>query len=205
MLKRIKHTCDVALEPLLGTILQGRTHTFGSDAGNEFLNGNVDELLRNLKINRVAACADDQSQNGLAERTIGVLFEMVRTLMSDAELPLQFWGECLLTCNYLRNRLPTAGNKFGASPFELRYGRRPNLKNLRPFGARCTVLKHKNKRGGSKAQTRGLKGILVGYAEPFGRKGYRVYIPSLRRVVMSPNLRVSTDKVAWCAALPKME
>ena len=116
LLKKISHTCDVALEPLLGTILQGDTNTFGSDAGTEFINGKVDKLLKDLRINRVTACADDQSQNGLAERTIGVLFEMVRTLMADSELPLQFWGECLIMCNYLRNRLPTAGNEFGESP-----------------------------------------------------------------------------------------
>jgi hypothetical protein len=176
------------MKKLLSTELHGETKIFGSDAGTEFLNKQMDDLLERLQIRRQTACPDDQSQNGLAERAIGVLFEMVRTLIHDAKLPLSFWGEVLVAANYLRNRLPTCANPNNASPYELRYGKLPNLRFLRPIGDHCTVLKHSRNINGAKAKTRGLKGIMVGYGEPFGLKGYRVYIPALKKVVTAPNV-----------------
>jgi hypothetical protein len=112
---------------------------------------------------------------------------MVRT-MTDSKLPLSFWGECLVMANYLRNLLPTSANKYGASPFEMRYGKLPNLRGLRPFGSHCTVYKHTRDIDGQKPRTRGMKGTLVGYGHPYGKKGYRVYIPSLNKIVTSPNV-----------------
>ena len=190
LLRTLKHTTGRALKPLLKTDLKGLTRIFGSDLGSEFMNTELAELLgpNQLGIKHQTACADDQSQNGLAERTIGVLFAMVRTLVADAKLPLAFWGEMLITANYLRNRLPTSANPNNASPYEMRYGKQPDLRNLRPIGVRCTVLKHSKQINGSKAKSRGLKGILVGYGEPFGLKGWRVYIPDKRKIVTAPNV-----------------
>ena len=51
------------------------------------------------------------------------------------------------------------------------------------------MLKHQNQIKGNKAKSRGLKGVLVGYGEPYGLKGYRVYVPELRKIVTSPNAR----------------
>jgi hypothetical protein len=195
LLRTLKHTTSLALKPLLKTELKGKTRIFGSDQGSEFINNELDALLGSdqLGIMRQAACADDQSQNGLAERTIGVLFAMVRTIIADAKLPLSFWGELLIAANYLRNRLPTSANANNASPFEMRYGKPPDLRNLRPLGVRCTVLKHSNKIDGAKAKARGLKGILVGYGEPFGLKGWRVYLPEKHAVVTAPNVLFLDD------------
>jgi transposase InsO family protein len=92
LLRRIRHTKEVALEPLLRTELKGLTKTLRSDMGTEFKNKRVDKLLKQLGIRRETACADNHHQNGLAERTIGVLFEMVRTMLADSRLPLSFWA-----------------------------------------------------------------------------------------------------------------
>jgi hypothetical protein len=188
LLKKIKHTKRVALDPLLRSKLKGLTRTLRTDLGKEFDNGEVKRLCIQLGIKQEAACADDQHQNGLSERTIGVLFEIVRTMMADSRLPLSFWGEALICANYIRNLLPTAGNKFGMSPYEARYGKLPNLKGLRPFGSRCTVLKHSRTFDAQNSRQRGLKGIMVGYGQPYGKKGYRFFIPSLKKVVTAPNV-----------------
>jgi hypothetical protein len=195
LLRTLKHTTERAMKPLLKTDLKGLTKILGSDQGSEFMNAELQALLGpdHLGIKHQSACADDQSQNGLAERTIGVLFAMVRTLIADSKLPLNFWGELLITANYLRNRLPTSANPGSASPYEIRYGKKPNLRNLRPIGVRCTVLKHSRKINGMKAKSRGLKGILVGYGEPFGLKGWRVYIPDVNKIVTAPNVLFLED------------
>ena len=79
LLKRIKHTAKLATIPLLKR-LHPHVKVFGSDKRGEFLNSETDKVLSELGIKREEACSDNQQQNGLAERTIGLLFETVRHL-----------------------------------------------------------------------------------------------------------------------------
>jgi hypothetical protein len=56
------------------------------------------------------------------------------------------------------------------TPFKLRFGRKPSVSHLRPFGCKCFVLKHGNL---DKFESHSFDGILLGYT-PHGRS-YRVY------------------------------
>jgi hypothetical protein len=66
------------------------------------------------------------------------------------------------------------------SPFELRFGRKPSVSHLRPFGCKCFVLKCDNL---DKFQSRSFDGILLGYT-PQGRS-YRVYNLETNIIVVS--------------------
>ena len=100
----------------------------------------------------------------------------------------------MLCASYLRNRLPIATNDFGASPYELRYKKLPDLRILRPFGVKCVVLKHQNTRRGNKVKGRGYNGIMVGYGTTVtGQKGYRVFLPDRNKVVTAPNVLFNSD------------
>ncbi len=126
LLRNMKNTGELAIKPIVTRLhTEGKIKTFGSDMGTEFQNEYVTTLLQNLGIRRETACADNQQQNGLAERTIGILFETTRTLLADSKLPLSFWGEAIKFATYLRNRLPIESNQYGSSPYELRYGKQP--------------------------------------------------------------------------------
>lgn len=202
LLKRIKHTAEFALIPLLKR-LSPDAKILRTDQGTEFQNNEIKDALFKLGITKETACSDNQYQNGLAERKIGTLFQMTRTILADSKLPINFWGEAIHFSAFLINRLPNKANDCGASAYELRYNKLPNLNRLKPFGTPCTVLKHRNSRGKSKARTRGIKGLLVGYGDDVnGEKGWRIYIPTANKIVTSPNVIFGPEPTASTSLRP---
>ena len=168
------------------------TKIFRSDLGTEFDNSKTRQLLEQMGIKLQFSCADEHYQNGLAECSIRILQNMSRTLLADSKLPMTFWGEAMICSTFLKNRLPTKGLN-GKSPYEVRHKRKFDMSRLRPFGSHCTVHKHTREITGQKCAPRSYKGIMCGYGDPFGIKSYRVYVPKLKRVVMSQNVRFIHD------------
>jgi len=70
------------------------------------------------------------ASNGVAERATGVLTTTVCAVLRDASLPKKLWAEAFSTATYLRNRTPTRVLD-GLTPFELLYGVKPDLSDLR--------------------------------------------------------------------------
>lgn len=90
-----------------------------------------DLCFRNLEFNskRVGI----PQQNGRAEGKHRHILEVARAFLFQAHLPIQFWGESILTDGYLINinrRPSTLLN--GKSPYELLFGKAPPL--MRIFG-----------------------------------------------------------------------
>ena len=56
-------------------------------------------------------------QNGVAERRNRTLKDMVRSMMSNSNLPEYLWGEALKTALYILNRVPS--KSIPKTPFEL--------------------------------------------------------------------------------------
>lgn len=130
---------STALRRILRDASQGesvlRTKLLRTDNGTEFKNELVDRLLAEADITRELTCVGTSRQNPIAERTIGVLFGMARVMLVDASLPATFWGEAIiLTAAHVRNRMPCVSNTDQLSPYEVRFGRRPDLSYFRPFG-----------------------------------------------------------------------
>ena len=168
-----------------------RTKIIRTDNGKEFCNRLVDALLAESDIQRELTCVGTSHQNGVAERAIGIVFAIARTLIVDASLPAEFWGEAVITAVYLRNRLPCSANPGNISPFEARYGRRPDLRHLRPFGVSAFVRIQKHL---TKVQARAVKGTFIGYGESVSaQKGWRIYMPQTKRVITTTAVTFSND------------
>ncbi|GJU27551.1 retrotransposon protein, putative, ty1-copia subclass [Tanacetum coccineum] len=58
------------------------------------------------------------------ERRNRTLLDMVRSMMSQAKLPISFWGYALETASHILNLVPT--KKVSKTPFEMRKGKRPS-------------------------------------------------------------------------------
>jgi hypothetical protein len=105
-------------------------------------------------------------QNGVAERRNRTLFEMVSSMMVQANLPITFWGDALLNVVHILNRVPS--KSVSSTPYKLWNNRKPDLSNLRPWG--CGVFVHDMSHQHDKLGPRGKKNIFIRYSEHF--KGY---------------------------------
>ena len=56
---------------------------------------------------------------------------MVRSMMAQANLPISFWGDALLTVAYILNRVPS--KSVPTTQYELWTSAKPNLENLQPW------------------------------------------------------------------------
>jgi len=149
-----------------------------SDNGTEFRNNKMLEYCNEKGILHELSAPYTPQQNGVAERKNRTLIETARTMLADSKLPVSFWNEAVAAACYTLNRALTV-KKFGKTCFKLLHRRKPNLKWLEPFGSPCTVLDPDGKFG-----AKSLEGFFVGYASP----QRRVYLPSLKRVILSQHV-----------------
>ncbi|GJT96389.1 retrotransposon protein, putative, ty1-copia subclass [Tanacetum coccineum] len=74
--------------------------------------------------------------NGVSERRNHTLLDMVRSMMNLTTLPLSFWDYALKSATRILNMVPT--KKVDKIPYELWYGKVPNMSYLKVWG--CEVL-----------------------------------------------------------------
>ncbi|GLT64493.1 hypothetical protein SLA2020_369820 [Shorea laevis] len=141
-----------------------------SDSGKEFTEGLIKEFCFKKGILQQTSCVNTPQQNGVVERKHRHLLEVARALRFQANLPLSFWGECVLTATYLINLTPTPILS-GLTPFEKLFNKQPCYDSLKVFGCLCYAHNHSQNRG--KFDSRASKCIFVGY--PLGKKGYKLY------------------------------
>ena len=109
-------------------------------------------------------------------------------MLYDQDLPLFLWAEACGIAIYLQNRSPhrVVGSR---TPEEAFTGRRPNIGHLRMFG--CFTYSHVPSEKRTKLEPTAEKGILVGYSET--TKGYRIYIPKQRKIVVRRDVKFEED------------
>jgi hypothetical protein len=83
----------------------------------------------------------------------------VRTLLYGSGLPAKFWSAALLHAVYLHNRL--VHSLLGKTPYEAWHGRKPDVSNLKMFGARVCVKRTGSRR--CKLDRHDFTGIFLGY------------------------------------------
>src|SRR4029079_4285811 len=74
-------------------------------------------------------------QNGVAERTWGILANMARAMLKDSGMPKEFWPHAMVHAAYLRNRLPTRANTDGSTPLMRFLGQASDIDRTRVWGS----------------------------------------------------------------------
>nr|KYP37239.1 Retrovirus-related Pol polyprotein from transposon TNT 1-94 [Cajanus cajan] len=105
-----------------------------SDNGTEFTNSSFQRYIREEGIVHETSCVGAPQQNARVERKHWHILNVARALRFEANLPIHFWGECVLTATHLINRAPTIVNS-NITPYEMLYGKPPSYDHLRIFGS----------------------------------------------------------------------
>ncbi|KAJ3684366.1 hypothetical protein LUZ61_013530 [Rhynchospora tenuis] len=124
--------------------------------------------------------------NGRVERKHRHILNVARALRFQANLPLEFWGECVLSAAYLINRTPTQvlSNK---TPYEVLFGKPPSYAAVRNFGCLCYI----KSRTSDKFESRSRKCAFVGY--PYGKKGWKVFDLETQEFIISRDVVFCED------------
>ncbi|CEM19559.1 unnamed protein product [Vitrella brassicaformis CCMP3155] len=153
-----------------------------TDGGAELIKGQWKEFCETNQIRQERSLPYHQSQNGVAERAIGVICAMARALLFTAGLPASYWCYATATATYIKNRTPTAANERMKKPHELFIGYPPDVGHIRTFACKAHINQRKETVG--KMDPRTQIGILPGY-DPTTNDGYLVYLPHTRQLVLS--------------------
>lgn len=162
-----------------------------SDRGGEYTSNNILNYMKSEGIQLQLTSPYSPQQNGVAERKNRTLIEMARCMLLEANLPNVFWGEAVMTANYIQNRLTTKSVST-ITPFERWNGQKPSIKYFKIFGTRCFVHIPSEKR--KKLDNTAMEMIFIGYEE--NSKAYRCFSPDLKKVFISRDVRFIDDKMS---------
>ena len=131
-----------------------------TDQGGELWKSNAfQQMIMEQKFILEPTGAGTPQQNGLSERPNQTLGNMMRCLLSTANLPPEYWSWALIHAVYLKNRLPHRA--IGCTPYFAWTGKKPSAKLLRIFG--CPVVVKNPGRRPAKLDHHTSTGIFLGY------------------------------------------
>ena len=118
-------------------------------------------------------------RNGVSERRNRTLLDMVRSMMSQSDLPLSFWGYALETAAFTLNRVPS--KSVVKTPHEMWTGKSPSLSFLKIWGCEVYVKRLMT----VKLTPKSDKCFFVGYRKE--TLGYYFYNRSEGKVFVARN------------------
>ena len=162
-------------------------------ADGEFRSKQLDDWCSQNGTSLTIVAPYSPEQNGKAERSVGLMKNMARTIMLDANLPPTWWAEALSCAAYTMNRLPTVSNVGDRSPYEVWSGMKPDLRRMRVFGSKALVLVTKES-GRHTWDSHAKELIFVGYQK--GTKNWKFLpIRGRGRPVYSSSAKFIEDEI----------
>jgi hypothetical protein len=147
------------------------------DNGTEFKNVSFDQFCLKHSVDQQFSAPRVPQHNGVMKHKN--LTQMARTMLNEHRTLIRFWTDAISTACYISNQI-FLYSILHLTPFELRFGQKPSISHLWPFGCKCVVLKCGNL---NKFESHSFDDILPGYT-PHDRS-HRVFNLETNTVVES--------------------
>ena len=98
----------------------------------------LQEFLEMRGIFHMTAPSHTPNYNPAESRMKG-LNHMQSLLLKQANFPLSKWPLARHCATFIRNRTPKRSNYANKTPYEMFYGRAPDLSSMRAFGSPCFI------------------------------------------------------------------
>ena len=185
LLKRKSEVYNKVVEfvEMVKNVYGKKPKTIRADRGGEYKSFKVIKYLKKEGICRQYTAAYTPQQNGTAERKNRYIMEMARSMLFGAELDNKYWGEAVLTANFIQNRLPS--RPIDKTPYELWTGNKPDLSFMQKFGADCYAYVPQQLR--RKLDEKAIRLKFVGYDRD--TKGYRLVNTITGKVTISRDVK----------------
>ncbi|GJV51096.1 retrovirus-related pol polyprotein from transposon TNT 1-94 [Tanacetum coccineum] len=148
-----------------------------SDRGGKYISQEFKDCLKADGIVQQLTPLYTPQHNGVFERRNRTLLDMMRSMMNLTTLPLSFWDYALESATRILNMVPT--KKVDKTPYELWYGKVPNLSYLKVWGCEALVKRDTP----DKLEQRSIKCIFIGY--PKEMMGHYFYFPPENKIVVA--------------------
>nr|GEY60291.1 hypothetical protein [Tanacetum cinerariifolium] len=148
-----------------------------SDRGSEYISQEFKYYLKACGIVQQLTPPYTSQHNGVSEKRNRTLLDMVRSIMNLTTLLLSFWDYALESVTRILNMVST--KKVDKTPYELWYGKVPNLSYLKVWD--CEALMKRDTP--DKLQQRFVKRIFIGY--PKETVGYYFCFPPKNKIVVA--------------------
>lgn len=155
-----------------------------SDNALEFNTAECQVFFSKLGIVHQTSCVYRPQQNARVERKHRNILETARSLRFQANLPLMYWGDCIMTAVHLINRLPTLVLQ-NRTPYEMLYKKPTTYDHLKVFG--CLVFAYNTASTNDKFSARGFPCVFLGY--PSTQKGYKLLNLLTKNVFVSRDVK----------------
>jgi hypothetical protein len=113
--------------------------------------------------------------------------EKVRAMLHASGLPKSLWGVAVMHATWLKNRSSTRALPKGKTPYELLYGKKPDLGGLCEFGAKVWVHDEGNNKLGARV---GI-GRWIGF-EDYSSGSY-IYWSDTGKITIEQNVRYDDE------------
>nr|GEV20505.1 hypothetical protein [Tanacetum cinerariifolium] len=131
----------------VNTHFQSQPKIVRPDYETKIVNATCASFFQTMGVLHQKSMAYTPQHNGRVERKHMHLLDTERAIRSHANLPIRFWGDCILTATYLSNKMPVKALDW-KSPFEKLHGKLPTYDYLKVIGCLChaaVTKSHKDK------------------------------------------------------------
>ena len=167
------------------------------DRGTEYMNTDLHNWCTLKGIKSEPTDGYNPKQNSVAERRNYTYRCMATAMMRTGKMSKKFWGDAILTANYISNRTMHVSNEKHQSPLEMLGKGKPKLSRLATFG--CIAYVHIPKELRGKLDDTSITCRFIGYSSEAhqdpngGSGGFLLFDPKTNKSLTSSDVTFNTS------------